>query len=60
MGGRPCRLKAGPLKDVADWVAHYRRFWSESFDCLDDYLRRVQNKERKHDHGKPGDKRKKA
>jgi DNA-binding transcriptional ArsR family regulator len=53
---RPCRIKAGPLKDVADWVAHYRRFWTESFDRLDDYLRDVQKKEktygyRKH-HGK--------
>ena len=24
---RPCRLEAGPLKEVADWVEHYRRFW---------------------------------
>jgi len=24
---RPCRLKAGPLKDAADWLEHYRRFW---------------------------------
>jgi len=39
---RPCRLDATPLKDVADWVAHYRRFWTESFDRLDDYLRVVQ------------------
>ena len=39
---RPCRLDANPLKDVADWVAHYRRFWTESFDRLDDYLREVQ------------------
>jgi DNA-binding transcriptional ArsR family regulator len=33
---RPCRLDAGPLKDAADWLEHYRRFWS--FDRLDDYL----------------------
>ena len=39
---RPCRLDANPLKDVSDWVAHYRRFWTESFDRLDDYLREVQ------------------
>src|SRR3977135_4651219 len=32
---RPCRLQGGPLKDVADWVEHYRRFWDESFDRLD-------------------------
>jgi DNA-binding transcriptional ArsR family regulator len=45
---RPCRLEAAPLKDVADWVEHYRRFWTESFDRLDDYLREMKNKEKKH------------
>ena len=43
---RPCRLEAGPLKDVADWVAHYERFWTESFDRLDDYLRELKTKEK--------------
>jgi DNA-binding transcriptional ArsR family regulator len=46
---RPCRLTAGPLKDVADWVEPYRRFWTESFDRLDIYLRELQAKEKKHD-----------
>ena len=50
---RPCRLEAGPLKDVSDWVEHYRRFWEQSFDRLDDYLRKLRiheskNKEKKH------------
>src|SRR5579864_7615705 len=36
---RPCRLEPGPLKDVADWVGRYRRFWEQSFDRLDEYLR---------------------
>jgi DNA-binding transcriptional ArsR family regulator len=45
---RPCRLEAGPLKDVASWVEHYRRFWDESFDRLDDYLRELKSKEKKH------------
>ncbi len=45
---RPCRLEAGPLKDVADWVEHYRRFWEESLDRLDDYLHELQEKEKKH------------
>lgn len=44
---RPCRLSAGPLRDVADWVEHYRRFWTESFDRLDDYLLELQKKEGK-------------
>ncbi len=39
---RPCRLEAGPLKDAADWLEHYRRFWEQSFDRLDDYLRELQ------------------
>ena len=40
---RPCRLEAAPLKDVADWVASYRRCWDASFDRLDDYLREVRH-----------------
>jgi DNA-binding transcriptional ArsR family regulator len=45
---RPCQLKARPLKDIAAWVEHYRRFWEESFDRLDDYLRELKSKEKKH------------
>ncbi len=45
---RPCRLEAGPLKDAADWLEHYRRFWEQSFDRLDDYLRKLQRKGRRH------------
>src|SRR6267143_5218125 len=41
---RPCRLEAAPLKDIASWVERYRRFWEESFDRLDDYLRELQDK----------------
>lgn len=41
---RPARLEAGPLKDIADWVEEYRRFWEQSFDRLDDYLRELQAK----------------
>ena len=45
---RPCQLDASPLKDVAEWVERYRRFWMESFDRLDDYLRKIRKKEKKH------------
>jgi|SRR5271156_879813 DNA-binding transcriptional ArsR family regulator len=45
---RPCRLQASPLKEVADWVEHYRRFWEESLDRLDDYLHELQAKEKKY------------
>jgi DNA-binding transcriptional ArsR family regulator len=46
---RPCRLQAGPLKDIADWVEAYRPFWDGGFDRLDDYLRQLQGKETKDD-----------
>ena len=45
---RPCTLEAVPLKEVADWVAHYQRFWEQSFDRLDAYLHQLQKKEKKH------------
>ncbi|HTC88095.1 MAG TPA: metalloregulator ArsR/SmtB family transcription factor [Bryobacteraceae bacterium] len=44
---RPCRLEAGPLKDVSDFVEKYRRFWEESFDRLDAYLVELNEKEQK-------------
>ncbi len=43
---RPCRLAAKPLREVAEWVEHYRRFWDESFDRLDEYLKELQEREK--------------
>ena len=45
---RPCQLTAGPLKDAVDWLEHYRPFWEQSLDRLDEYLRKIQGKEKKH------------
>ena len=47
---RPCRLQAGPLKDAADWLDHYRRFWEQSLDRLDDYLGELQGEEKSYGH----------
>jgi DNA-binding transcriptional ArsR family regulator len=44
---RPCRLEAEPLREVAGWLDHYRVFWEQSFDRLDEYLRDLQSKEKK-------------
>ena len=41
---RPCRLEAGPLKDVAEWAERYRAFWEGSLDLLGDYLTELQTK----------------
>lgn len=42
---RPCRLQPETLKTVADWIAHYEHFWTESFDRLDEYLKTLKPKE---------------
>ena len=39
---RPRRLEPKALKEVADWVEHYRQFWEQSLNRLDDYLRKLQ------------------
>ncbi len=44
---RPCRIEPRALKSVDDWLEHYRRFYDESFDRLDDYLKKLQAKESK-------------
>lgn len=39
---RPCRLEPAPLREVNDWLERYRRFWDESLDKLDAYLKEIQ------------------
>ena len=51
---RPRRLRASPLRDVADWVSQYRRHWEDSFERLDAYLREL-NDSREQDHGDDDD-----
>ena len=41
---RPCHLDAGPLREVAEWTAEYRRFWGKRFDRLEAYLGELQAK----------------
>lgn len=45
---RPCRLRAQPLKEAADWLDRYRAHWEARFERLDEYLKEIQAKE-KHD-----------
>jgi DNA-binding transcriptional ArsR family regulator len=44
---RPCRLEGAHLKEAADWVGEYRRFWDESFERLDEVLQDLIQKEKK-------------
>jgi DNA-binding transcriptional ArsR family regulator len=40
---RPSRLRAAPLKDAVDWLQTYRRFWTRSFDRMEQRLRAVKD-----------------
>ena len=42
---RPCKLQAVPLKGISDWVSDYKKYWEETFDRLDEYLKDLQSKE---------------
>jgi DNA-binding transcriptional ArsR family regulator len=44
---RPCKIDAGALKDVDDWLERYRKLWEERFDRLDAYLKELQAREKK-------------
>jgi len=45
---RICTLQPEPFAEVAGWMEEYRRFWEESLDRLDDYLREVKATEVRH------------
>ena len=45
---RPCRIDAGPLKEVAEWTERYRHVWEQRLDRLDSYLQKLQAKEKSH------------
>lgn len=38
---RPVRLNAEPLKQASQWIGNYQRFWDESLEQLDDYLKEL-------------------
>src|SRR5580765_7797373 len=48
---RPCRIEAGPLKDISDWVEAYRNIWEQRLDRLDAYLRELKAKDKKKNNG---------
>jgi len=49
---RPCRLRAAPIKKVAEWADNYRQFWDASYERLDAYLNRLMSEEKDDDAAK--------
>jgi DNA-binding transcriptional ArsR family regulator len=46
---RPCQLEPQALKSVDEWLDHYRRFWTGSFDKMDAYIAELKKKKEKRD-----------
>ncbi|MEP2781904.1 MAG: metalloregulator ArsR/SmtB family transcription factor [Pseudoruegeria sp.] len=40
---RPARLKAVPMKEAVNYLVEFQRFWTSSFDQLDDVLNDLKN-----------------
>jgi DNA-binding transcriptional ArsR family regulator len=40
---RHCRIRGGPLEQVALWAEQYRHVWEQRLDRLDAYLREVKD-----------------
>jgi DNA-binding transcriptional ArsR family regulator len=38
------KLEAKPMQQAQAWIEEYRKFWEESFDRLDEYLKQLQTK----------------
>ena len=43
---RPCRIEAAALREVDNWLEKYRRFWEVRLDRLEEYLDRLQSKDK--------------
>lgn len=50
---RPCRLEPAALKEVDGWLERYRRFWTGSFDRMDDYIAKLRKTDRRPHGRKP-------
>jgi DNA-binding transcriptional ArsR family regulator len=49
---RPARLDPRPLKEAADWMERYRRFWEESYERLEEYLAEIQGRGKEKGNGR--------
>lgn len=38
---RPVKLNAAPLREASMWIGNYKRFWEESLEQLDTYVKEL-------------------
>ena len=46
---RPVKIEAGPMRDAADWLENYRKFWEQRYQRLDALLEVLQTPVNQHD-----------
>lgn len=51
---RPCKLRAESLREATDWLDKYKRYWEESFDRLEAYLKELQEQTETKENNEPG------
>ena len=39
---RPVKIEAAPMREAADWLSNYRKFWEQSYQRLDALLEVLQ------------------
>jgi DNA-binding transcriptional ArsR family regulator len=39
---RPVKIEASPMREAADWLSNYRKFWEQSYQRLDALLEILQ------------------
>ena len=44
---RYCEAKLNKLGEVSDWVETYRQFWEAKLDSLEEYLEKIQTKNKR-------------
>jgi len=50
---RLCRLRAKPMKEAAQWLAHYQQFWTDQLDHLAAFVESSESSKRKSTRQKP-------
>ena len=45
---RPCKLDPEKLQELARWLGSFQEFWEGSFSRMDEYLKELQRKEKRH------------
>ena len=46
---RYCEARLEKLNEVAGWIEQYRKFWEDKLDALENYLGKLQSKEKNND-----------